>query len=350
MPLNCGTCSELIEAAPNYIIKCCACSNTFHGKEDGCATVTVTSWYKKSPDNKATWKCHSCGGLPLKNQDNKRKLDDGSNNGDISSDDDESTVENQNKVRKISSGNHELLKMMGTLMDKKFEDHLKPITDKLEEMSKSIKSQSVEIGKIEERVGRLEKSGCPSCQSLQNEVTSLNRNSWFHAAQLVALQNYTRKDNIIFTNIPYSEDEDPYVIAIKAAEIAGVSVDRNAIVDCHRLPATKGNDGRPPSFIVKFVNREIKRDIIHEYRRIKPRANCFGGSESVSIYANEHLAPATSALFREAKKQLKLVFDYVRVANGMVYVQNKSSPRINIVSIGHIGELKASAQANRDNQ
>lgn len=338
----CPACGLNITDVGNYLITCAACCKSYHSSEKGCSSVKSDSWYKKAPDAKRKWKCQSCGG-----KSSKRKADTAI--GDDSSEADEDDYDHTRKVSRGSIDESNLLSKMSAMLDSKLAEHLStnlaPIRQGLDYVRSAIEEHGRQIALVNERVDALEQAGVCSneCEGLKTRIADLEQELWDNTANMEALQNYTRKDNLVFTNIPVSDKEDPYEVAIKAAGIVGVTIDRRDIVDCHRLP-TRSQSNLPPSFVVKFVHRGNKSKILNEYRRQRPTAEHIGGVATTKIYANEHFAPYTSMLLREAKKQLHSTYEIIRCTNGSVYVKKtKTSPRINIVSCRQIGELKSGA-------
>ncbi|XP_065224391.1 uncharacterized protein LOC135848416 [Planococcus citri] len=329
----CGSCSGLITAEKTHIPSCSTCKRLFHPKDENdteCSSVCGDVWYKKSSRKKESWTCCEC-------KNDKVVVD----------------AEKRSDSDLLAS----IEKIFDRKLEQFYENRLKPIEQGLANISKQVGEHTQLISKVEKRVKDIEDNGCSKCTQIANErdelkdrVQVLETDSWNSWIEIEGLQNYTRKDNVIVTGIPVSDQEDPYQIAIKAAELAGMKITAQDIVDCHRLPSRAKDSAHPPSFIVKFVNRETKRRMIDGYRKTKPTADTFGGDKNVKIYANEHLAPLTSELFRQARS-LKPMYEIVRCVNGIVYVQkNKQSQRIRIQSKVQIGKLKSAfTSPNREN-
>lgn len=334
MSISCGTCSTVIEETGNYLITCSSCKKCYHSKDNGCSTVSSSSWYKKSTDNKLKWCCHMCGGLPIA----KRKAGSVVDSGDSESGSDSTSA----KIPRKSPDAGLLAaigKMLDSKLDKIMDEKLSPLIKKIEEVVTKVDNNAKQINAVDDRVKRIENEGCSECASLKRRVTDLQSQNWDQFDDINTLQNYSRRDNVVFSGIPVSDSEDPFEVAIKAASLVGVDISRRDIVDCHRLPAPRGRPGSS-SFIVKFVNRYSKNRIIEGYRKAKPMADKFGGSASTKVFANEHLSPFSAMLLREARKKLFPSYQVVKCNKGIVYVQKtRDSDRIRIFNLAQIGEL-----------
>ncbi len=62
------------------------------------------------------------------------------------------------------------------------------------------------------------------------------------------------------------------------------------------------NKQYPPQFIVKFINRWRKEEIVEKVRKIKLTAERFGGSRDVKVFGNEHLTPLNQRILVQGKK------------------------------------------------
>lgn len=337
---QCGQCSTPVEDVGTRLITCANCNNVYHSKEIGCSSVVSDSWYKKAPAAKNTWKCHKCGGLKL---DIKRKNDD-MTDGDGNA---------GTKTPRTTTPHDELFLKLSAMMDEKLTHHLGSIKTAINDLTSKVTAQATQLKTVTDRVTNIENEGV-KCNCTE-EVTELKKhadylenNSWQYAEDLEALKNYTRKDNVVITGIPYTENEDSYEVAIKAAGAVGLQISRKDIVDCHRLPAAKRGSSAP-TFIIKFVNRENKRQLIDGYRRTRPTADFFdGGDKNTKVYANEHLAPYTANLLRSARCLLSVGYAQVACRNGIVFVKkNATSEKIRIVSEAQVGNLKRAENPNK---
>ena len=127
-----------------------------------------------------------------------------------------------------------------------------------------------------------------------------------------ALEQYTRRDNLIISGIPCSfaeiagaagnvhTAESCNETADKIIELCrdklNVEISKSDISIAHRLPST----GTSKPILVKFTRKSIRDDIYRSRTRLKdfnksmPKGN--------GIYINEDLAPSVRAIFSEAYK------------------------------------------------
>lgn len=314
--LVCGACdTAVVVAEGDYLIQCSICKVVYHDKDTACSPVAYKSWRESSPNYRKSWVGVCC---------RKRK----------------GAVNNTNtKHRRNSTEEDDLMDKMAKLLDTKLE----PILVGLGEMRATVEKHSESLSTLTKRMDVVEKNisegvnGADSeeIQRLQNRVFDLE-------LKLEATENYSRRENVVFTGIPYTEGEDPFEVAIRAASLVKVQIQRSDIVDCHRLPTS--DRSRPAAFVVKFVCRHTKRNLIEAYRQNKPTAGMLGGENRNKVFANDHYAPYTSALYREARKALGA--KKVECRNGVVYLKaTPTSARQRIYNHAHIGELSRAGPA-----
>ena len=333
MENKCGKCGEVIAVEEKYIIRCGECGLVYHDSEKKCSSLTYESWYKKSPDNKLKWTCSNC---PKKQT--KRKTGNENDSGDECdvSLDDGSAITAPSKVRMMSvnSNDDQLLAKISNLIDQKCVVQLTTINTGIDTIQQTLQEQKDALTAINTRVNDLEKR-VEIVENKNPNIEPLISRLQFVEAKLENLENYSRRNNIVFTGIPFQDNEDPYEIAIRAASLVGFKLNRADIVNCHWLPG--GNNSAP--FIVKFVNFENKQWILREYRKQRPTADAFGGNKNDKVYANEHYAPFTSSLHKHARQLPKDQYK-VECRRGTVTVQKRQGgPKIVIYNHSQVDGL-----------
>lgn len=113
---------------------------------------------------------------------------------------------------------------------------------------------------------------------------------------------YTRSNNVVVYGVPIQEDERAGDLAMKLSEIVGIKVRPFEIDIAHRLP-TRKKDAIPP-FIIRYVSRFTKIEVLEQARIMKPTADLMGGDKNQKLYYNEHLTAKNGAIWREARKKL----------------------------------------------
>lgn len=107
-----------------------------------------------------------------------------------------------------------------------------------------------------------------------------------------ALENYSRRNNIVVQGIPYHENEIALEVAISARELVGVRLDSKDTDIAHRLRSK--NSKLPPLFVIKLVNRYKKIEMITGAKKLKPTAEKIGGGSTTKVHYNDHLSPEST--------------------------------------------------------
>lgn len=70
----------------------------------------------------------------------------------------------------------------------------------------------------------------------QHRITRFEETTALAMMHCEGLENYLRRENIVFTGIPFSVDKDAIDVAVRATSVVGVTITTQDIVDAHRLP------------------------------------------------------------------------------------------------------------------
>lgn len=150
---------------------------------------------------------------------------------------------------------------------------------------------------------------------LQSEIVQLHGELSTLKAEIDEADSYERRDCVIFSgNLfpPATPGEDcPKVVVETLKKELKININRSEINTVHRLgakPTGTGSDNR--KMIVKFVRRDLKKEIIVASKRVK------------DFYANESLTPTRrSILFsiRKIKKGHASIVKGFSTINGNVY-------------------------------
>ena len=84
--------------------------------------------------------------------------------------------------------------------------------------------------------------------------------------------------------------EDVFAKVVSVAEKAGVSITKNDVSTCHRLPS--GGTG-PKPLIAKFVRRETKHQLMRNKRNLK----------NTNIFVNDDLTPLRAKVTRDLRNR-----------------------------------------------
>lgn len=198
-----------------------------------------------------------------------------------------------------------LLELIRKAVQKELQHELKPVKDQLAEALKKNDILTAEV------------------KVLRNEVNDL--------------QQYSRRNNVIITGIPVTDNEDVYAVLAECEELVDVPVTQDIDV-AHRLPSRSAD--KPTSIIVKFGHRTSKNRFMDAWRRKKPTLQALGRSGTSQVYVSDHLSKFNASLFyhaRSMKKQKKLEYAWVRDCKIFV----KKTARDKTVTIHSLDQLHA---------
>uniref|UniRef100_A0A8D8Z952 Uncharacterized protein n=1 Tax=Cacopsylla melanoneura TaxID=428564 RepID=A0A8D8Z952_9HEMI len=117
-------------------------------------------------------------------------------------------------------------------------------------------------------------------------------------------EQYMRRPNVQINNVPEHPDERMEEIICKMGDKVGVKI--NFAVDiqaAHRIPSAKS----PRPIIVKFSNRQMKKNFIIQTRKAKLKCDCLNlpTPSTNPIYVNDHLTKTRSNIMFEARNLVR---------------------------------------------
>jgi len=130
---------------------------------------------------------------------------------------------------------------------------------------------------------------------------------------------YDRRHNLVLYGLPMQPNERPLQFAldiIKAVNIDATPYDLDA---AHRLKTR--NDTQSPPFIIRFINRWRRDDVMEAFKDKKPRVSLWGGNQKVRVFCNEQLTPSAQALMAAARCHKELF--YIWTSKGNIYYRKK---------------------------
>ncbi|XP_039278756.1 uncharacterized protein LOC120350243 [Nilaparvata lugens] len=120
------------------------------------------------------------------------------------------------------------------------------------------------------------------------------------------MEQFSRKDNIEITGVPYNRGEDLYGLLDRIAAVIDVNYNINFISTVHRLGVT--NERPNPPIIVKFISRDYKSSWIGAARANRKKLTAASLSINwppTSVYVNEHLSPTNKFILGNAKRLVR---------------------------------------------
>jgi len=166
--------------------------------------------------------------------------------------------------------------------------------------------------------------------NLSVTVAELQQNLTAANEKIEALENYTRKDNLIIDGLPlvsYAEaassgttSESSEVTEESVLKFANtalqVPLQKSDISIAHRMGKPQNNS--PPRIIVRFTNRAARNAMYGARRKLRD----YQEQNGMKIYVNEDLTAHTADLFRRARQMVKQKrFHSCWTSGGTVYVK-----------------------------
>nr|XP_037268977.1 uncharacterized protein LOC119160828 [Rhipicephalus microplus] len=134
------------------------------------------------------------------------------------------------------------------------------------------------------------------CQRLEKELRDIKR-------EIIALKQYSRRNNIELKGVSLTEGEDVADIVLKVATFLKAKLSGQDVDVAHRVP-TKGSG--PPNIVVKSVARHVRDSILTAAKKNRRNVGSLGFQGSEPVYVNAHLCPENKVLLSksiQAKKE-----------------------------------------------
>ena len=341
----CSRCDNKI--SPKKLKKlptCKQCCRTFHYQ---CSSVVAKTWSSLSPAVKSDWTCVDCrlqssqSNTPESpGRERSRKRSTSSSDEGLRSDysnekrtkilpDPTIVYREKNHPEMSSVKSQELLAEMGRLLSAFKEEITGEIHGIKTTMTETVKQQLEEQAKQTKLV----------TDALRTQIVEVKSKCEYQSSQIVEMQQYSRKNNVIIHGVEEIGGERPIQTALRIAEIFNFRLDERDIDACHRLPSrkqlTRGKDSNtvgelaPRPFIIRFVRRICKTDFL-----IHCKTNKRDG-----VFVNEHLTPVTAEILKHAKQTLITRGYRVETRDCQVFANKEGEKRIKIASVSAISEL-----------
>lgn len=266
---HCSRCEQPISPGKQRAT-CTKCEQEFHLTK-ACAGIQASSWMTKPIDSRKTWRCKEC------------------------------RVENSSRDSSAKRARHDLSNEYDSVSDQDCESHsryptlaqIKALLDntldtKLQSMEEKLIS---EIASVRTTVMIVQKEN----EELKKRVQQLE-------STLANVEQYSRRSNVIVSNIPIFNNESPELLAEAVSKVAGVQFQPWEVVAAHRLQMKSQN--KPPAIIMKFHNRVVKEKLIKVSREKQLTAEPCGGSKNTRVYISHHYTKATMDLRDKVRARL----------------------------------------------
>lgn len=137
----------------------------------------------------------------------------------------------------------------------------------------------------------------------KNDVTLLKAENAELRVKLEELTQYSKKNNLIIHGIPSVKGENLREIVERIDQNVEVEIQKYHIAAIHRLPSKRNKEAVP--IIVKFNDNDVKKEMLINTKKVKPKTSDIGFGVSNPIYIDEHLTKETLSLWLAAKQMKK---------------------------------------------
>lgn len=161
-------------------------------------------------------------------------------------------------------------------------DSLKPLVNEIQSIKKLMEETNNNVSRMAGQMNNLEQENShlkKQFSHLQNENAELK-------LRVEELEQYTRKDNVLISGIPYSTQENLREKVRYLADKMGVKLAEQEINTTHRLGDLKQ---AAPMTIVRLNNQDKKAEWIAQSKRQKLKGNNVGFDHNYPIYVTEQL-------------------------------------------------------------
>lgn len=281
--MNCNNCDKLLPRNGDFV-KCSKCSSQLHFD---CSGILSKTWKAKSATKKAEWICTVCR--------KSRKNSHDSSSSDVSCSE-ESALDSIK--RELTNLNNLFTNLQSSVssIDKKLEEAMGKV-DTLIQENKNLKTEN---------------------SALKSRVSDL--------------EQYSRGNNLIISNIPQAAGENTVEVVQRVAKLAGVSIDERDIDACHRLP--KSPKQAHPTIVVRFCRRLVKQNLLKNKRNPNLINGNLGFTQVVpngKIYLDEHLTSEKAKLFSAAKMLKNNGYKYVWCKEGKILVRKADGDKVVLI-------------------
>lgn len=269
---------------------CDGCGDSYHfGK---CSGITASTFKSKGKSWKKAWRCSTCKSSGAKaSQHSNSKTE-------------------QDLLSMFATMNAKLDDLMGLKCTvQKIEQSVDMMSSQYDKILEHMRKQDKELAQLKKRVSAVESQQ----QTLETDQIRQD---------LDDLEWQSRKLNLEFHGIPFTEDEDPLSkVNAVAATIQVPELTASDVVSVHRLPSSRD---RVPAIIVRFANQSTKDAFLKKKSELnKLKHHC---------YILENLTKKNKALLAVTKEWARNCgFKYAWHKNGKIYIKQKDGEKPLIV-------------------
>ena len=143
------------------------------------------------------------------------------------------------------------------------------------------------------------------------------------------LEQYDRRQNLIFEGVPQFQNENVTEIILSLASKLDVNLTANDISIAHRLPVkrprlnseSKVTNRHHPRIIVRFISRQKRKEMYSNRMKAKHISD-FPVQGMNKLCVNENLTQRRKRLFWLAKQKAKeLSYKFIWTSNGQIFIR-----------------------------
>lgn len=145
----------------------------------------------------------------------------------------------------------------------------------------------------------------PMVQSISAQLQNSSQISTTKVKSVIQKQNhrldeldqYSRRDNIVFRGVSEKEGESTTKLVLDIAACAGVDISEADISTSHRLgkpPQVRTSTSKPRPIMAQFVRRDLRTNLLKSKRKLQ-------GTDFRHVMLGEHLSPGRAKLLKAVK-------------------------------------------------
>lgn len=168
-------------------------------------------------------------------------------------------------------------------------------------------------------------------ETLKTENSTLKNKVAELSDRMISLEQFNRSYNIEIQDIPEKPDENLLKIATDIGNMFNHRLEMATVDNVFRVPTQVA--GKPKNIIIRFLSK-IQRDRFLAAAKTVKRSLRAGEGLSLAgisnrFYINEHLAPQTKLLLKQAKESAKIKnYKFVWIQNGSVLMRKEERSKI----------------------
>ena len=207
---------------------------------------------------------------------------------------------------------------------------LKSIVHEIKLLRTSVEFCSDKISDFEKKLEKLN-DYYKLTDTLNRENIILKKQISDLSYRVISLESHTRAKNVELQDIPEKNNENLINVVQKIGDHLRFRVDSSMLDTVFRVPSRSEN--KPKNIIIKFMSTINRDGFLAAAKALKSQPGNQKGLKiegiSAKFYINEHLAPQTKLLLKQAREQAKTKnIRFVWAQNGNVLARKSEDSKI----------------------